>query len=144
MAITLEDGSIVTGANTYATEDMADTYFEDRASTDWDTATGDKEGALIRATASLDAMYRLSYPGYRVAGRDQELEWPRTAAYDYEELLIDEESIPTEIIQATCELALREVLSPGSTQPDLERGGMIRSVRAGSVAVEYGGSQATT
>jgi hypothetical protein len=143
MAFLVEDGTGIEGATSYASEDDADTYWEDRNNTDW-TGT-DKEAALIRATHSLDYMYRGRFPGLKTNGRAQSLEWPRSEAYDAEDEEIAEDEIPQEIIDATCELALRELIEAGSTMPDLDRGGHIRRVKAGSVEVEYaGGATATT
>jgi hypothetical protein len=141
MSIVLEDGSGILNANSYVTEEEFDTYCDDRDITADD---GDAEAALIRAAVALDGKYRMKYPGYRTVGRLQGLEWPRTAAYDYEGLTIDTDEIPLEIKNAQCELALRELTEPGSLTPDLERGGNIRSIRAGSVGIDYSGSTVMT
>lgn len=135
MALVVEDGTGLADANSYVSETDFDAYCDDRAIS---PTSGDVEAALVRASASLDGAYRAQYPGYRTNTRVQGLEWPRTAAYDYEGNLIPEDEIPKEVTQATCELAVRELASPGSTAPDLDRGGDIRSIRAGSVAIEYG------
>jgi hypothetical protein len=45
--------------------------------------------------------------------------------------------VPQEIISATCEAAVREMASPGTLMPDLERGGSIQALQAGSVRIEY-------
>lgn len=135
MTLLVEDGSGVVGANSYATEDDFDTYTEDHGYT---VTVGDTEAALVRATTILDGIYRKSYPGTRTNGRTQYLQWPRTLATDAEGEEIADDEIPQEIIDATCEIALRELASPNSVLPDLERGGSIRSVKAGSVAIQYG------
>ena len=132
----VEDGTGVAGANSYVTEDEADSYFEDRGITEWTGNT--KEESLVRATAVLDARYRGRFTGYKTLGRGQALEWPGTAAVDAEGYEIPSDEIPTEIKQATFELALRELNETGSTLPDLERGGDIRRLAAGSVEIEYG------
>jgi hypothetical protein len=41
-------------------------------------------------------------------------------------------------------MGLREITTPGIMQPDLKRGGFIRSMRAGSVEIVYGGSSNRT
>lgn len=143
MPLVLEDGTGLASANSYVSETDADTYFDDRATTDWtgDT-TSDKEAALIRASAAIDATYRARFPGWRSNGRDQGLEWPRTNAYDYEGLPVD--GVPVEIINATCEAALIELTDPGAMTPDLERGGQIRAMSAGSVSIEYAAAASAT
>lgn len=133
--IVVEDGTGVADANSYVSEDTADEYFDDRADTDWSSSSNDAEAALIRASQALDMIYRLRYPGTRANGRDQGLEWPRDNATDINGYTIASDEIPIEVIEATCELAKRERITPGSAMPDLERA--IRSVRAGSVAVEF-------
>lgn len=138
MPIIVEDGTFPEGANSYISETDFDTYCDDRAITP--TEGADAEAALIRASVALDGAYRAKYSGYRTLGREQGLEWPRTAAYDYEGMLIGDDEVPQEVRDATCELALREMAQPGSVTPDLERGGWIQSVSAGSVSVTYGGS----
>ena len=140
--IIIEDGTGVAGANSYASVETADSYHSARGNSTWTEASTSpdqgKTAALIRATQSLDAIYRSRFPGTKTNGRDQTLEWPRTDATDAEDEVIDDEEIPTEVIHALCELALRELVEAGSTTPDLERGGAIKRLKAGSVEIEYG------
>jgi len=141
LTFTVEDGTGIAGANSYCTEDTFDDYAELHA---YAVTVGDTEAALVRATTSLDAQYRRLYPGTKTNGRDQGLEWPRTGAIDMGGVALPDDEIPQEIIDATCELALRELSSPGSTQPDLDRGGEIHRLKAGSVEIEYGANAAAT
>lgn len=136
-ALVLEDGTAPAGSNSYATVAMADAYFDNRGNTTWTDSAGDKTAALIRATAAIDAMYGTRFQGYRTNFRDQDLQWPRTGAYDNEGNIISGDEIPQELIDATCEAAARELAEAGSMAPDLARGGEIRSLKAGSVAIEY-------
>ncbi len=131
----LEDGSGVEGANSYVSEDTFTTYCDDRGIT---PADGDIEPALVRATTAIDAMYGSRFPGSKTNGRDQALLWPRTGATDADGEEIADDEIPVEIMNAVFEAAVRELTSPGSMQPDLERGGSIKRLKAGSVEVEYG------
>ncbi len=146
MTIIVEDGSNVEGANSYCGVADADAYHSTRGNATWtETSTSPDQGkaaALIRATAAIDAKYSGRWPGYRTNGRNQELDWPRTAAYDIEGNPISGSEIPQEVIDATCEAALRELASAGSMLPDLDRGGQIRSLAAGSVRIEYGSNAA--
>ena len=135
MAFVVEDGTGVAGATSYASEDDFDTYVEDR---NYTVTVGDTETALVRATQVLDATYRKRFPGTRTNGRSQSLEWPRSGATDDADNTIADDEIPHEIIDATCELALRELASPGSTMPDIDRGGQAKRLRAGSVEIDYG------
>ncbi|MDB5612042.1 MAG: hypothetical protein JWP25_8942 [Bradyrhizobium sp.] len=159
MPIVVEDGTAIQSANSYASEATLDAYADDRAIT---LAAGDAEAALIRGTRYIDS-YRARFPGYRTNRRLQGLEWPRIIAFtrvptggrDYpysfgssdrsdsyaaflgiSNILSNE--IPIEIIQATCEAAIRELADPGSMQPDMDRGGQIERLKAGSVEIQYG------
>lgn len=134
MGIIVEDGSGLADANSYTDEATLDDYTDARGIV---LSSGDAEAALIRASIAIDARYANSYPGYRKSGRDQGLQWPRSAAYDIGGWLIRDDQVPLEIIQATCEAAIRELADPNSMMPDLERGGGIESIKAGSVSITY-------
>lgn len=138
MAISVEDGTGVPGADSYISVDDAGLYCTARGLTFADGADADKEAALRRATAALDAMYRSRFPGSKANGRSQSLEWPRTGAEDAEGEEISDDEVPVEVLNAVCEMAVRELAEPGSMLPDLERGGQVRALKAGSVSIEYG------
>ncbi len=138
MAFLLEDGTGVAGANSYITETDLSNYADDRSIT---LAAGDAEGASIRGTQFIET-YRPRFVGYRTHGRDQGLEWPRTGVLDAQYFPINGNEIPIEIKQATCEAAIRELENPGSMLADLERGGAIKLLKAGSVEIEYGANAA--
>src|SRR4051812_48686979 len=106
MTILVEDGTGLIDANSYVDETTFETYCDDRGLT---PASGDVEAALVRATAAIDANWNGRFPGYKVKGRQQALQWPRAVAYDTDQQAIDSESVPPEIIQATCEATLREL-----------------------------------
>lgn len=137
MAIIVEDGTGIANANSYAGATEADTYFSDRAVSAW-TGT-QKEAALIRATAYLDAVYGLRAVGQPYPGNA--LAWPRLHAWDrYGVPLV---GLPLALKQACFEaalLALSQDLLPPS-----ERAAVVMRERVGNVEREYsGGSAATT
>lgn len=140
MALTVEDGTGKADAESYVSVSDAASYCDARGLTFSSGSDPDKEAALRRATSALDALYGSRFPGARKNGRSQALQWPRTDAYDADGEEIASDEIPDEVIKATCEFAVRELAEPGSTMPDLERGGAIRALRAGSVSIEYAGS----
>lgn len=140
MTVIVEDGTGLADANSYVSEDEADTYADDRGITAWSDSAADKEAALVRATTTLDATYRNRFSGSRLNGRAQALEWPRLNSYDYLGNLLDDDEVPIEVRDATIELAFRELADPGSTMPDLDR--TIRSLKAGSVSIEYASNAA--
>lgn len=109
-------------ANSYVAVAVADAYHLARGNTIWTGADGLKEAALIRATAWIDGRYGSRWPGFRTNRRLQALDWPRTEAYDREGEVILNTEIPAEVVAATCEAALRELVAPGSLSPDVTPG----------------------
>lgn len=145
MALTVEDGTVVTGAESYVSVADAAAYASARGLTFTSSPAEDAEEALRRATQWIDAAYGSRFTGTRTSGRSQPLQWPRSDATDAEGEEIASDEIPVEIINATIEAAIREQASPGILTPDMERSGAIKSVKAGSVAIEYGaGATAAT
>lgn len=108
MALTVEDGTGLSGATSYISVANADTYHAARGRSDWaDAAPGDKESVLVRATSYLDSVYRHRFVGTR-GSSTQALEWPRTGVCDENGTEIDD--VPTDVSNATAELA-RAMLS---------------------------------
>lgn len=140
MSLNVETGTGDADSDAYVSVADCATYATARGLTFPTSPAGPAEAAIIRATAAIDAMYRARFPGQRLNGRTQALEWPRKYASDAEGNPIAEDEIPQEVINATCEAAVRELAAPNSMMPDLERGGQIKSIKAGSVAIEYGGN----
>lgn len=123
----VEDGSIVEDANSYITYDYAENYHTLRGNSAWvDGNPLAKQQAIIRATQSIDALYKAYWLDGRVDD-EQELEFPRG----------EEETIPKNLKKAVAEAALRELETPNGLAPDLDRGGKIKKVKADVVEVEY-------
>lgn len=120
-------------------------YHQARGNTAWSddgVTDGARTAALVRGSASVDGIYGGRFPGIRTGGRSQTLAWPRIEkdgdlVTDRDGNEIADDEVPVEIVNATYELALRELTEPGSTQEDLARGGAIKSVGAGSARVEF-------
>jgi hypothetical protein len=93
------------------------------------------EQALRRATAWIDSTYRQRFPGC-TTDVWQALEWPRVGVI-YRGQPFDEDAIPQQIKDATCEAAVREMAELGILSPDLDRGGAIKTLKAGSVEIDY-------
>jgi len=105
MALVVEDGSGLSGANSYATAAQADTYASDRGLSAWTGDTATKEAALIRATDYLEATYREAWLGYR-ATQTQALSWPRTNV-EVDLYPIPADEVPAAVRNATIEMAIR-------------------------------------
>lgn len=126
----------------YVEVSEADSYHSARGNAAWTGENDAKEAAIVRASEYIDAAYGTRFPGQKTGGRSQSLQWPRekwdgSYVKDDEGFDIMNDEIPQEIADATCEAALRELTDPGSMMPDLERGGGIRAMSAGSVSIEY-------
>lgn len=120
MALVTTPGELT--ANSYASVAVADAYHLLRGNSTWTEADALKEAALIRATQWIDGRYGNRWPGTRWKLRLQALDWPRIDAWDRDGGLIDASTIPVEIINATAEAALRELVTPGSLSPDVTPG----------------------
>ena len=126
MALVTTPGS--TASDSYATLAAADAYHLARGNVAWTGTDELKEGALRRGTTWLDAVYRSRWPGWRLNARDQSLDWPRSGVTDAEGTSVDNDTIPIEIINATIEAALRELVTPGSLTPDYLAAGQLKSL----------------
>ncbi len=128
-----------TAADSYADVSVCVAYALAKGLTFPGTDATLSEQALRRATSWIDANYRNRFPGYPTDVW-QALEWPRTGVFYRGRSSIASNVIPQQILSACCEAAVREFAEPGSLNPDLERGGAIKRLKAGSVEVEYGAS----
>lgn len=134
MALTLikEDGTGKTNSNSYADRTDGDTYHERRLHTDdWDNASDeDQDAALVWATALLDQ--HVLWNGART-DENQALRWPRAGLVDRDGWAIEDDEMPQDLVDATCELA-RYLLSEDRTA-EPETLGFSR-IKTGPVEVE--------
>ena len=108
MALVIEDGTIIAGAESYVDVTSADTYHSNRSNAAWAAATtANKEAALRKAAAYLDGHYRNRWKGCRVQTLIQPLEWPRESVVVQGGYTFPSNSIPQRLKDAQCELALR-------------------------------------
>lgn len=104
--IIVENGSIVAGANSYASVAEADAYFLARANQEWALLTNaEKESALILGTDYLEATYSQAWLG-EIVSPDQSLSWPRTGVR-INGFYVASDSVPLRVKQATYEMAFR-------------------------------------
>jgi hypothetical protein len=89
MAIVVETGEIVDGANSYVSEADLTSFATARGV----TLTGDEEALLIQA---MDYIESLSYKGLKKT-RDQDLQWPRSGVY-IDSYYLDNDVIPEETL----------------------------------------------
>jgi len=132
MTITVEDGSIVTGANSYVTEAELTAYAIARGT----SLTGDPEELLIKA---MDYLESLEFKGITI-DKDQPLQWPR-----YQVMLdgwwVDTDEIPQLLKDSQCEVAI----AIDDDQDPLENIARVKMKETvGPISVEYAQGQATT
>ena len=134
MALIVEDGSVVTGADSYISVTDATTYFDNHsAPTTWTSSnTAKKEGALRYATTSVDGMFLFTGEVFSLT---QPLAWPRSDATDYEDRTIATNTVPQRVKDATCELALLHLTKP--LNQNYDRGGETKIEEVGPIKVEY-------
>jgi hypothetical protein len=128
MALIVEDGSIVTGAESYCSVAFATQYHSDRGNASWALLTNAvMEQSLRKATDYAEQVYRTRWQGYRTSAT-QALSWPRAFVYlepfilgavgSYPYLVADN-IVPTQVKNACAELALKattETLLADTTQ----------------------------
>lgn len=135
MALTIEDGSIVSGAESYATVAELDAYCTNHGLT-LSGSDAAKEALLRRAVQYLEDQ---NWKGARVSA-GQVLSWPRAGVYVHglpDEL--DSDAVPAPIVAAQCQLAYDQA------QADLLPSGAGRetlSETVGPISVSYAASGA--
>lgn len=136
MAIIVEDGTIVTDANSFLSEADADSYFEfERPSvTDWEDFDN-KEPALRFATKLLGLQCWL---GYRVQPSVQELSWPRNLVWDDERRqFIPNDEIPDWLKWATAEIALAAAREDRTLAGEEAGGSGLKRAKVDVLEVEW-------
>lgn len=158
MAIIVEDGSIVAGANAYASLAVIDAFHEDRLNTIWTSADDEtKEAAMLRATAGLESNYRSRWLGFKAdhnaTTAPQFLAWPRrddvnesrangfTAATmtefaDFDGIAYPVDEVPQLVIQAYAEVCLVEITQP-FVSIQLSRDDMLKYQRVDVIEQEW-------
>lgn len=138
MALIVEDGTGVADSDAYPSRDVVVAYAAARGLSFPVADTDAADASIRRGTAYIDFTYRTRFPGQRKRFRLQALEWPRVGVVDAQGFPVGSSEIPVEIINATCEAAVRELASPGSLAPDVTPGKVKKRVRVeGAVEVEY-------
>jgi hypothetical protein len=138
MALIVEDGTQVAGANSYVSDAEYVAYASARGKTIASTATL-REIELIKSMDYIES-HRRQFKGQKVAF-DQSLQWPRYSVF-IDGFSIDSDAIPDELKNAQMETGIAynsfEVLSTGSNQN-------VASEKLDTLEVSYfnGGSWST-
>lgn len=104
MAITVEDGTGLVGANAYISVADANTYFVALGNAGWAGATApNKEVAIVKATRYMQKRFGTKWKGL-ISTSAQGLGWPRRYVYDERGTeLIDQ--VPVQLARACAEYA---------------------------------------
>jgi hypothetical protein len=127
MAIVVEDGSIVTGANSYVSESDLSSYASARGI----NLSGDPEELLIKA---MDYIESLSYIGIKFS-RDQELQWPRVDVW-IDDYYLDSDTIPQQLKNGLMITAI-EIDSGNNPISTISTSDQTKRKRVGDIEVEY-------
>ncbi len=125
MAIVVETGSIVNGANSYVSETELTTYAIARGI----TLVGDEEELLINA---MDYIESLAFIGLKWT-RDQDLKWPRSDVW-IDGYYIDSDTIPNELKNGQMAVAIAVDQGNGPLKT-IDR--QTKRERVGELEVEY-------
>lgn len=138
MALTVEDGTGLSNADSLVSLADATSYHAALGNTSWASVSytdDQREQALRRASQFLRDSF--AWQGYPVNGREQAMAWPRTAVSDADGYSVDNDSVPQEIKDATCIAALAELVTPGTMYPEVAQSGKVKMEKIGPITVEY-------
>jgi hypothetical protein len=137
MALIVEDGTGVVGADAFISLADANIYHADYGNAAW-FADGveihQKEAAIRKATAWLDARYRWAGS---IASTAQALAWPRVGAWDADGREVASNAVPLRLRYAAAEAALYALSN--DLLPS-QQGAAVKSEAIGPIRVEYFGA----
>ena len=128
-------------ANSYCTLAEADQYQDDRpaVSTTWaDASENNKIRALLWATQLMESLF--NWNGYATT-TTQALGWPRQGLLERIDVVLDSDTVPSEVKDAQSEYA-RQLLVTNLAQDNDIEAQSISSIKAGSVALVFDSSAA--
>lgn len=134
MALIVENGSMVTGAESYASVAYSNSYHSLIGNESWsDLDNSTKEQCLRKATQYMQSKYFSKWQGIK-RDDDQALDWPRENVIIFgTSSLVANSIIPNEIKNACCLLALRA--STSELVSDKERA--IKREKIDVIETEY-------
>jgi hypothetical protein len=138
MALTVEDGTGLSNADALVSLAAFKAYCDALGLSYAAYSDTELEQAIRRASLHMTNGFR--WKGYPVKPRgagNQALAWPRYDVTDEYGYSVDYTSVPPEVANATCEIALREAETPGIMTPDYTPGERVKSERFGPVSFEY-------
>lgn len=144
----VEDGSVVTGANTYVSLDYVEAYCSDRGLTSWTaaTATSAKREAIFRA---MDYIESQPFKGVKT-DYDNPCQFPRFGLYldvvtytktinnyQIDTYVLDDDEIPENLKRAQAQAAYEEFVSKGCLLSNMDREAFILRKKIDIIETEY-------
>jgi hypothetical protein len=123
MSFTVEDGTVVSGANAYETVAEFKSYWTDR------NVSFSQDDAVIQAAIIIATQYvdlNNSWKGWIVIDT-QSLDWPRSGVVDDERRWLANDAIPQQLKDAVSEYTSRQLAS--AIQPDVSTDGIITETK---------------
>lgn len=116
MAFVVEDGTGLEDANSFCSVEFADSYFSDRGIAAWTGSNTVKEQALVRATDYISNRFTFRRDPY---SEEQSLPFP----WEDPETG-DPATLPTNLLKATAEYALRALSAELAPDPNVDDTGV--------------------
>jgi hypothetical protein len=129
-----------TTANSYCTLAEADQYQDDRpaVSTTWaDASENNKIRALLWATKLMESLF--TWTAYATT-TTQALGWPRTGLLERIDVVLDSDTVPSEVKDAEAEFARQLLVANRGQDNEIEAQG-ITSIKAGAVFLQFKSAQ---
>lgn len=132
MALVIEDGSIVDGADSYISEAEYISWADSRFGASRVTAPADEAAAEPLILRAMDFFESLIFQGGKVSS-DQPLQWPRQNVY-IDGFLVGNDTIPSDAKKAVYELAYAEETGASGLAP---KGRETKKEKVEGIEVEY-------
>lgn len=131
MALTVEDGTGLAGADAFVSVADCESYFTLRGITNWSglaaspDPTAQKEQFIRLATSYLEQKYFEKWKGLQ-STMTQALAWPRVGVV-VDNVELADDALPVMLVRATCEVA--KLIAAGTDLlPEAERGNRLRTL----------------
>ncbi len=136
--IIIEDGTLVSGANSYIDSAYVDAYATARNLTDWDVSgtQSRKDAAILEASDYLKNEVRYNYRGARRTAT-QITAWPRDGASEYRGPALPNDYISWRLKESEAKLSVRAYAAPGTLQPAQDRGGATKFEKVDVIETTY-------
>jgi hypothetical protein len=136
VSLTVEDGTGVAGADTYASVSYTQAYAAKRGLS-LPIGAGADDAIEVLLTKALDYFEanRASLQGYKTA-EGQSLQYPRKDVY-IDGNLVASNTIPKEVLMVQAQLACDEYATPGVLQPNSDGREIVRERIEGAIETEW-------